>query len=67
MMAGGGIASILTYKATKKLQIDEEYLESHMQGKNWWSGYRKEVAEQGYGQPATPVLPGMAESPHRGK
>ncbi len=60
MAAGGIIGSLITFKSAKRLQIDEQYLESRLQGKNWWGGYREEVAEQGYSMPAgTPVTPGI--------
>ena len=50
LMAGGTISEVLTMKDQKKLAIDEEMVGSYMQGKNYWGeGYRKEVAEYGYG------------------
>ncbi len=50
MMVGGPIADALTMKDQKKLEIDESMVNSYMQGKNYWGeGYRKEVAEYGYG------------------
>ncbi|MDX1975017.1 MAG: hypothetical protein SFT92_05015 [Rickettsiales bacterium] len=65
--AGGAIAGLVTLKETKKLQIDEEFLQSRMQGKNWWGGYREEV---GSGAPAIsphmmPPAPGRGESHQR--
>lgn len=63
LAVGGGLASFVTMKARKKLEIDEEYLQSRMQGKNWWGGYREEVAEQGYAQPSAPVLGGTPGRP----
>jgi hypothetical protein len=46
---GSAIAGLATIKETKKLQMDEEYLQSYMQGKNYWGkGYREEIAERGY-------------------
>jgi hypothetical protein len=49
MMAGSGLAGLLTLKETKKLEVDEQYLQGYMQGKtHWGEGYRKEVAEHGY-------------------
>jgi hypothetical protein len=48
--AGGAIAGLFTMKEAKKLQMDEQYLSSYMQGKNnWGAGYREEVLERGYG------------------
>lgn len=50
MVGGGAIAGIATYKERTKLKIDEEMVQSYMQGKNHWGeGYREEVAEKGYG------------------
>jgi len=54
VLAGGlGLASaattLFTMKEVKKLEIDEKFLQSYMQGKNYWGeGYREEVAEHGY-------------------
>ena len=60
--AGGTIAGLATLKETKKLQIDEEYVQSYMQGKNYWGkGYREEVAERGYNLSAP--FPGAAPPP----
>jgi hypothetical protein len=42
---GSALAGIITLKETKKLQIDEEFLQSRMQGKNYWGGYREEVGD----------------------
>jgi hypothetical protein len=48
-MIGSAVASVVTLKETKRLQMDEKYLESYMSGKNYWGkGYREEVAERGY-------------------
>ena len=56
MMGGGAVATMVTMKDQKKLAIDEEMLQSYMQGKNYWgSGYRQEVAEYGYGGPQLPA------------
>jgi len=63
--SGGTIAGLLTMKETKKLQIDEEFLQSRMSGKNYWGGYREEVMDHG-GQPlSAPMLgnqPGQARA-----
>lgn len=49
MVAASGLAGLLTLKETKKLEVDEQYLQGYMQGKtHWGEGYRKEVAEHGY-------------------
>jgi len=56
LMAGGTVAEIATMKDRKKLAIDEEMVGSYMQGKNYWGeGYRKEVAEYGYGGEQVPA------------
>ncbi len=56
LMAGGAISHVVTMRDEKKLQIDEEMVGSYMQGKNYWGeGYRKEVAEYGYGGPQQPT------------
>ncbi len=50
LMAGGPIAEMVTMKDRKKLEIDEDMVNSYMTGKNHWgAGYREEVAEHGYG------------------
>lgn len=50
LMAGGPIAEAFTMKDRKKLEIDEDMVNSYMSGKNYWgAGYREEVAEYGYG------------------
>jgi len=50
LAGGGAITTLATLKEIKKLELDEEYLKSYMQGKNYWGeGYREEVAEKGYG------------------
>lgn len=58
LMAGGGIAEMVTMKERTKLKIDEEMVQSYMSGKNHWgAGYRQEVAEYGYAGPqATPQV-----------
>jgi len=54
VLAGGlGLASaattLFTMKEVKKLEMDEKFVQSYMQGKNYWGeGYRQEVAEHGY-------------------
>ena len=49
LLAGSALAGIVTMKEAKKLEIDEQFLQSRMQGKNYWgAGYREEVAERGY-------------------
>jgi len=59
--AGSGIAGLLTLKETKKLQIDEEFLQTRMQGKNWWGGYREEVGTAS-NMPQAPLMSGPAPS-----
>ena len=50
---GGAVTTMVTMREAKKLEIDEQYIQSYMQGKNYWGeGYRKEVAEHGYAGPA---------------
>ena len=57
--AGSGLAAMMTLKETEKLKIDEEFLKSRIQGKNYWgSGYREEVAEHGYAGPQAPFQNG---------
>lgn len=64
--AGGTIATFVTMKEAKKLQIDEEYLQSYMQGKNYWkAGYVDEVAKPGYG--FGPQQIPMGVNPNRGR
>lgn len=66
MAAGGAVASMITMREAKKLEIDENYIQSYMQGKNYWgAGYRQEVAEHGYGGPSL-TMQGPPSSP-RGK
>jgi hypothetical protein len=49
LMGASAIAGLFTLKETKKLEVDEQYLQGYMQGKtHWGEGYRKEVAEHGY-------------------
>jgi hypothetical protein len=61
---GGMISQTMTVKERKQLQIDEEMLNSYMQGKNFWgSGYRQEVAEQGYGGAQVPYTPPSRQGP----
>lgn len=48
-MGGGLISGIVTMKESTKLKLDEEMVQSYMQGKgSWGHGYREEVAERGY-------------------
>ena len=55
-MAGGVAAEVINMKDRKKLAIDEEMVSSYMSGKNYWGeGYRKEVAEYGYGGEQVPA------------
>ena len=50
---GGAVTNIITMREAKKLEIDENYIQSYMQGKNYWgAGYRQEVAEHGYSAPS---------------
>lgn len=47
---GAAITTMLTLKEVKRLEVDEKYVQSYMQGKNYWGeGYREEVAERGFG------------------
>ena len=61
MLGGSALTGLITYKATERLKIDREFLESKMQGSNWghgnWEAYRKEVAEHGYAGPVAPFAP----------
>jgi hypothetical protein len=61
MAVGGAVTTVVTMREAKKLEIDEHYIQSYMQGKNYWGeGYRKEVAEHGYsGPPLTMQGPPM--------
>lgn len=55
----GAITTLVTMKEVKRLEIDEQYLQSYMEGKNYWgAGYRQEVAERGYSGPS-PIMAGM--------
>ena len=74
LMAGGPLAEAATLKDRKKLEIDEDMVNSYMSGKNYWgAGYREEVAEHGYGgeQVAAPRnnLPprGQSQAGHQGR
>jgi hypothetical protein len=70
MAAAGGVTSMLTMREAKKLELDESYITSYMQGKNYWgAGYRQEVAEHGYSAPglALQAPPGPRAKPqHHG-
>lgn len=55
-LAGSGLAGLMTLKETKKLQIDEEFLQSRMSGKNYWGGYREEVIQPGGAPLSAPML-----------
>ena len=61
MLGGSAIAGMMTFKATERLKIDREFLDSKMQGGNWgqgnWEAYRKEVAEHGYAGPVASNAP----------
>ena len=47
---GAGITTLFTLKEVKRLEMDEKFIQSYMQGKNYWGeGFREEVAERGYG------------------
>jgi len=62
---GGGITTLITMKEAKKLEMDESYLQSYMQGKNYWgAGYRQEVAEHGYAGPS-PLMSGPPGKRHK--
>lgn len=74
LTAGSGIAGLITLKESKKLAMDEQYLQTYMQGKNHWGeGYREEVLEKGWGQrivtngPEMGGIPGPVGSAQRGK
>lgn len=59
LAVGAGITSLFTMKELKRLEMDEKYLQTYMQGKNYWGeGYRKEVAEHGYSL-QSPQFPGI--------
>jgi hypothetical protein len=62
--AGSAIAGLVTMKEAKKLEMDEQYLNSYMQGKNHWgSGYREEILERGYGSTIVTNGPEMGSIP----
>jgi hypothetical protein len=61
LAAGAGIASFVTTKARKRLEIDEEFLESRMQGRNWWNGYKMEIGGQPDLSITAPNLPNTPE------
>jgi len=58
-----GVAGFVTLKETEKLNMDRDFLESRMQGGNWWNGYREQVVERG-GEPTPAQFSGM---PSRGR
>lgn len=67
MAAAGTVTSLVTMKEMKKLEMDEQFLQSYMQGKNYWGeGYREEVAEHGYALKA-PAFPGAPPPSLAGK
>lgn len=73
LAAGSGVAGLITMKESQKLEMDRQYLDTYMQGKNHWGkGYREEVLEQGWGQrivtdgPEMGNIPGPAQGNHRG-
>lgn len=52
---GSTVVTLSTMKEVERLEMDEQYIESYMQGKNYWGeGYRKEVLEHGYEGPQVP-------------
>ena len=62
--AGGAIAGLFTMKEAKRLEMDEQYLSSYMQGKNHWgSGYREEILERGHGSTIVTNGPEMGSIP----
>lgn len=66
-MAGGAVGEFLTMKERTKLKIDEDMTQSYMSGKNYWGeGYRKEVAEYGYGLSAPTIPNERSRSQERG-
>jgi hypothetical protein len=54
--AGGAVAGLVTMKEAKKLEIDEEFLQTRMQGGNWWKGYRREVMQHGGDTSSAPFV-----------
>ena len=49
MFTSAVATDFVTMKEREKLKIDEQYVDSYLQGKNHWGkGYREEVAEHGY-------------------
>ena len=63
MALGGAVTTMVTMREAKKLEIDEQYIQSYMQSKNYWGeGYRKEVAEHGYSGPS-PLMQGPPQGP----
>lgn len=65
LAVGGALASFITLKEVKRLEIDNQYLTSYMQGKNYWGeGYREEVAEHGYAL-SSPLLQAAPPPPVR--
>ena len=66
MGAGAGITSLLTMKEVKRLEMDEKYIQTYMQGKNYWGeGYREEVAEKGYSMSGSPFPKGAPPPPQQ--
>ena len=61
---GGAIAGLMTLKETKQLEIDQQFLESRMQGRNMWSGYREELGANGP-QPGLPMMGMMPQERKR--
>jgi hypothetical protein len=62
LAAASWVTSLITTKEVKKLEVDEQYIASYMQGKNYWGeGYREEVLEHGYNlqPPFLTGAPGM--------
>ncbi len=55
------LTALITTRAAKRLEIDQEFLESRMQGRNWWNGYKMEIGGQPDISIAAPSLPSIAE------
>lgn len=53
-----GVAGFATLKESENLKLDREYLETRIQGGNWWGGYREQVLDRG-GQNITTPFVGM--------
>jgi hypothetical protein len=45
-LGASALTALITVRAAKRLEIDQEFLESRMQGRNWWNGYKMEIGGQ---------------------